>query len=65
MTKILDWRRSDDPRDVIHLAVQAIAEGHVVAVPTETCYVLVASALNPIALIDCNLCSQYSTGIRE
>ena len=50
MTKILDWRRSDDPRDVIHLAVQAIAEGHVVAVPTETCYVLVASALNPIAV---------------
>lgn len=45
MTKILDWRRSDDPRDVVHLAVQALVEGHVVAVPTQTCYVLVASGL--------------------
>lgn len=50
MTKILDWRRSDDPRDVVHLAVQALVEGHIVAVPTETCYVLVASALQPIAV---------------
>lgn len=45
MTKILDWRRSDDPRDVVHLAVQALAEGHVVAVPTEHAYVLLASGL--------------------
>ncbi len=50
MTKILDWRRSDDPRDLVHLAVQAIAEGHVVAVPTETCYLLVASALQASAV---------------
>ncbi|MEI8212196.1 MAG: Sua5/YciO/YrdC/YwlC family protein [Planctomycetota bacterium] len=52
MTKILDWRRSDDPRDVVHLAVQAIVEGHVVAVPTETCYVLVSSALHPNAVLE-------------
>jgi protein-tyrosine-phosphatase/tRNA A37 threonylcarbamoyladenosine synthetase subunit TsaC/SUA5/YrdC len=50
MTKILDWRRSDDPRDVVHLAVQALVEGHIVAVPTETCYVLVASALQEVAV---------------
>jgi len=50
MTKILDWRRSDDPRDVVHLAVQALVEGHVVALPTEHCYVLVASSLQPAAV---------------
>lgn len=47
MTKILDWRKSDDPRDVVHLAVQAIAEGHVIAVPSDVGYVLIASALQP------------------
>ncbi|MCU0706762.1 MAG: Sua5/YciO/YrdC/YwlC family protein [Pirellula sp.] len=50
MTKILDWRRSDDPRDVVHLAVQALAEGHVVAAPTDHAYVLLASALQPAAV---------------
>lgn len=47
MTKILDWRKSDDPRDVVHLAVQAIAEGHIIAVPSDVGYVLIASALQP------------------
>ena len=46
MAKILDWRRSDDPRDVVHLAVQALVEGHVVAAPTESSYVYLASALH-------------------
>lgn len=46
MAKILDWRRSDDPRDVVHLAVQALVEGHVVAAPTEYSYVYLASALH-------------------
>ncbi len=50
MTKILDWRRSDDPRDVVHLAVQALVEGHVVAVPTDNCYLLLASALQSEAI---------------
>lgn len=45
MAKILDWRRSDDPRDVVHLAVQALVEGHVVAAPTESSYVYLASGL--------------------
>jgi protein-tyrosine-phosphatase/tRNA A37 threonylcarbamoyladenosine synthetase subunit TsaC/SUA5/YrdC len=50
MTKILDWRRSDDPRDVVHLAVQALAEGHIVALPSSSSYLLVASGLRPQAV---------------
>lgn len=43
---IIDVRRAEDPRDVIHRAVQALVEGHVVAFPTETVYGLAASALS-------------------
>jgi protein-tyrosine phosphatase len=43
---VFDLQRADDPRDVVHRAVQALAEGKVVALPTETVYVLAASALN-------------------
>ncbi len=50
MTKILDWRKSDDPRDIVHLAVQALAEGHVVALPSNYTYLLVASGLHPNAV---------------
>ena len=50
MTKILDWRKSDDPRDLVHLAVQALAEGHVVALPSNYSYLLVASGLYPNAV---------------
>ncbi len=50
MTKILDWKKSDDPRDIVHLAVQALAEGHVVALPSNYSYLLVASGLNPNAV---------------
>lgn len=45
MTKILDWKRAEDPRDVIHLAVQALAEGHLVAFPAGSTYVIAASSL--------------------
>ena len=38
-------RSADDSRDVIHRAVQALAEGKIVAFPTETVYGLAASAL--------------------
>ncbi|MDZ4848644.1 MAG: Sua5/YciO/YrdC/YwlC family protein [Pirellulaceae bacterium] len=55
MTKILDWKRAEDPRDVIHLAVQALAEGHIVAFPSDVHYVMVASGLRPTA-VD-SLCS--------
>jgi protein-tyrosine phosphatase len=42
---VLDLRSADDSRDVIHRAVQALAEGKIVAFPTETVYGLAASAL--------------------
>ena len=45
MTKILDWKKAEDPRDVIHLAVQALAEGHLVAFPSQAHYVVAASGL--------------------
>ena len=43
---VIDVRKSADIRDVIHRAVQALAEGELVAFPTETVYGLAASALN-------------------
>ncbi len=47
---VIDVRRAADPRDVVHRAVQAVAEGLVVAFPTETVYGLAASALNESAV---------------
>jgi protein-tyrosine phosphatase len=40
---VIDLRRTEDPRDVVHRAVQALAEGRCVAFPTETDYVIAAS----------------------
>ncbi|MBX7165197.1 MAG: threonylcarbamoyl-AMP synthase [Pirellulales bacterium] len=42
---VFDLRSADDSRDVVHRAVQALAEGKLVAFPTETIYGLAASAL--------------------
>jgi len=42
---VIDLRSAEDSRDVVHRAVQALAEGKVVAFPTETVYALAASAL--------------------
>jgi len=51
MTAIrIDVRSAHDVRDVIHHAVQAIAEGKLVALPTETVYGLAASAHDPAAV---------------
>lgn len=47
---VLDVAQADDARDVVHRAVQALAEGQLVALPTETVYAVVASASNPVAL---------------
>lgn len=47
---VIDMSRADDPRDGVHRAVQALAEGKVVAIPTETVYGLAASALNEKAV---------------
>jgi protein-tyrosine phosphatase len=47
---VIDIRRSDDARDVVHRAVQALAEGGLVAFPTETVYGIGASACRPDAV---------------
>jgi len=47
---VIDVRSAPDSRDVVHRAVQALAEGQVVAVPTETVYGLAASALDEAAV---------------
>ncbi|QEF97285.1 Low molecular weight protein-tyrosine-phosphatase YwlE [Stieleria maiorica] len=46
MTKVLDLRETDDPSDIIHRTVQALTEGQVVALPTDTVYGIAAHALN-------------------
>jgi protein-tyrosine phosphatase len=47
---VIDLRAAEDSRDVVHRAVQALAEGKVVALPTETVYGLAVSALNEAAI---------------
>lgn len=43
MPQIVEIRRSDDPRDAIHRACHRLAEGDLVAFPTETVYLIVAN----------------------
>jgi tRNA threonylcarbamoyl adenosine modification protein (Sua5/YciO/YrdC/YwlC family) len=47
---VIDVRAADDARDVVHRAAQALAEGRLVALPTETVYGLAAHALAPQAV---------------
>jgi tRNA threonylcarbamoyl adenosine modification protein (Sua5/YciO/YrdC/YwlC family) len=47
---LIDVRSADDSRDVVHRAVQALAEGQLVAFPTETVYCITASALREDAV---------------
>lgn len=47
---VIDLRNADDTRDVVHRAVQALAEGKIVAFPTETVYGLAASARDAVAV---------------
>ena len=47
---VIDVRRAEDVRDVIHRSVQALAEGKLVGFPTETVYGLAASALDATAV---------------
>ncbi len=47
---VIDLRAAEEPRDVVHRAVQALAEGKLVALPTETVYGLAASALHEKAI---------------
>lgn len=48
---VIDVRNAQDSRDVVHRAVQALAEGKLVAFPTETVYGLAASALDEQAVL--------------
>ena len=50
MTQVVDIRNADDPRDVIHRSVQLLADGALVALPTESGYVLAAHLLNADAV---------------
>ena len=50
MPLVIDIHRTDDLRDVVHRAVQALVEGKLVAFPTETVYGVAASACNPEAV---------------
>ncbi len=47
---LIDVRAAEEPRDVIHRAVQALVEGKLVAFPTETVYGVAAAALDPQAV---------------
>ena len=49
MPTIFDLQATDDPRDIIHRTVQALVEGQVVGIPTDTVYGLAAHALCPDA----------------
>ncbi len=42
---VLDLKKTPDPRDAIHRAVEGFAAGQIVAMPTETVYGIAASAL--------------------
>jgi protein-tyrosine phosphatase len=48
--QVLDVSAASDPRDAVHRAVQALVEGKVVALPTETVYIATASGLNERAV---------------
>ncbi|MEC9092519.1 MAG: L-threonylcarbamoyladenylate synthase, partial [Planctomycetota bacterium] len=43
---VIDLKKTDDPYDAVHLAVEFLAAGKVVALPTETVYGLAVSALS-------------------
>lgn len=47
---VIDVRNAEDTRDVVHRAVQALAEGQIIAIPTETVYGLAASAVRADAV---------------
>lgn len=47
---VIDTRAAQDPRDVVHRAVEALTGGQLVAFPTETVYGLAVSALDEEAV---------------
>ncbi|HUG70618.1 MAG TPA: L-threonylcarbamoyladenylate synthase [Pirellulaceae bacterium] len=57
----INLQTADDSRDAIHRTVQALAEGKLVAVPTETVYGLACSALNEQAVARLSRLKQRSS----
>src|SRR6516162_4403402 len=50
MMEVLQWQKVTDSSPMVRRAVQALAEGQLVAFPTETVYGVAASALVPEAV---------------
>ncbi len=50
MANFLDWTSGSDTRDTVHIIVQALVEGKLVALPAETAYHVFASGLKPDAV---------------
>lgn len=48
--QVIDTTGTEDSRDAVHRAVQALVEGKLVALPTETVYIAAASALHQRAV---------------
>ncbi len=48
--QVIEVAKADDVRDVVHRAVQALAEGQLIGLPTETVYGVAASATHPEAV---------------
>lgn len=46
---VIDLKNTDDPNDAIHLAVEYLAAGKIIVIPTETVYGIAASALSESA----------------
>ncbi|MGQ9504762.1 MAG: L-threonylcarbamoyladenylate synthase [Thermogutta sp.] len=47
---VIPLKQADEPRDLVHRCVQALAEGRLVVLPTETVYGVAASVLIPEAV---------------
>ena len=48
--RLINLKSSEDVRDVVHLAVESLSAGKIVAIPTETVYGIAASALQEEAV---------------
>lgn len=58
MTERINLKQSDDLRDVVHLAVQHLANGELVAFPTATAYVIAGQSLSSSAVTKLRSLSQ-------
>jgi protein-tyrosine phosphatase len=63
MTDVLELRRADDRRDVIHRACEKLTEGKLIAVPTDTLYVVAASAASPAGIARLRECAARGSGV--